>query len=102
MNKKFIAEKDKEAATVTAEAVVIKAEGDAKAEERMAEARGKRVRETISALVLPGGSPDVATRGAADVLEMEAAAGESSKLTTLVKGGAPAVVPIGGEKEGKK
>jgi hypothetical protein len=50
----------------------------------------------VEALALSGATADVASRGAADVLEMEAATGTDSKLTTLVKDRSAITVPVGG------
>jgi len=94
----------------TAKGVIAKAEGEAKriqieaeanalAQERLAIARGAQIRETVSALASTMADHNVVARGAADVLEMEAATGKDSKLTTLVKGGgAPPVIPVGEKK----
>lgn len=91
MNAKTIAEHN-------AEARRIAAEGEAQATERLARARGQQIKTTVDALALKGASPDVVARGAAAVLEMEAAAGKDSKITTLVQGGdAKPVIPVGGK-----
>lgn len=86
-------------ATGHAKQLAIRVEADAKAKERMAQARGVEIKETVAALAASTGNPDIVARGAADILEMEAAAGEKSSITTIVKGtGASPVLPIGGVK----
>ena len=95
MNAQVIAQEE-------AKAVGVRAEANASAQERLAVARGAQIRETVKALTTSGGNPDVIARGAADVLEMEAAAGESSKITMVVKGGTPLVIPVGDRTGDKK
>ena len=101
MNAKFVAEKEKEATIINADAYAEKVNrqttADAARVERMATARGKQIRETVAGLASSLGNRDVVAQGAADILEMEAATSPDSKLTTLVKGpGATPVVPVGG------
>lgn len=81
-----------------ANATRARAKGDADAVSMMAEARGEYVKRTRDSL---GADADanVAARATADVLEMEAAAGRDSKLTTLVKDRSSVVVPVGGDKK---
>jgi len=88
MNARTIAEEQ-------GQATLAKARYDSEAQERLAKARGVRILETVAAMASTLGSPDVVARGVADVLEMEAATGENSQLTTLVKGNAQPVVPVG-------
>ncbi len=100
MNAERIAQEQAKAKVAEAEGhaaqLKIRVEADASAQERLARARGTRIRETVATLASSLANPDVVARGAADVLEMEAATSPDSKLTTLVKGNTPPVVPIGG------
>jgi len=95
MSKKFLAEKEQAAAVIKAETyakeVAIKTTADVGRVVALGEADGKRVLSTVNAL---GGNVTVAGK----LLEMEAAAGPNSKLTTLVNGPATPVVPVGGGK----
>jgi len=106
MNRKFIAEREKEAVIVAASAyferVGKETEADANRIRALAEAREVEVSATVRGLVLPSSDPTVVSRAAADILEMQAATGEHSQITTLVQRGSnsnTAVVVPG--KEGK-
>ncbi len=84
-------------AKAKAKGVMAEAEGQAAAQERLAKARGARIRETVAELAKSGASGDVLARAVADALRAESLAGPESKLTTLVDGaGAPPVLPVGG------
>jgi hypothetical protein len=80
-----------------AKALAVSTEAKARATERMAAARKAQVAATVAGLATSSGNPDVIARGAADILEMEAATSETSKITTFVKGGASTVIPVGGK-----
>jgi regulator of protease activity HflC (stomatin/prohibitin superfamily) len=100
MNEPFIAEREREATLIAADAhkqkAIIEAEGDAQATERLATARGAQIRETVAQLAAASpGRPDLVVRAAAKVLQAQAL----PNLTTLVEdGGAQPVVPVGGNK----
>jgi regulator of protease activity HflC (stomatin/prohibitin superfamily) len=89
-------------AAAEADAMVTRkaATAQAEAEERLAIARGARIRETVAQIAGSLGSPDVVAREVGRVLQTEALTGKDSKITTWVEGGAGAqpVLPIGGEK----
>lgn len=73
-------------------------EADAARIDALGIARGGQITKVVTAMGTLEGSPDVATRGAADLLEMEAATGEHSKLTMVIKGGqTPQIVIPGGK-----
>jgi hypothetical protein len=74
--------------------LAIRAEADGKAKERLAAAEGVRVKEIMNQLKISNASPDALVQTMGTILEAEALTGETSKLTTLVKGNAPVVVPI--------
>ncbi len=82
-----------------AQALLIRAEAERQAQNKLTEARGNRIRATVARLASSLGKPDIVARGTADVLEMEAATSETSKLTTLVKDRSSVVVPVGGDKK---
>ena len=98
MSKQFIAEKVGEASVTAAnkykEQLGITNEADALAIERTARARSVHVRAVREALEAIGANPDESVRAAAKVLQAESLTG----LTTFVEGGAPVVVPVGGNK----
>lgn len=75
------------------------AEAKATAEERLARARGARVRETVAALASTLGSPDVVAVQAGKVLHGEAL--KDTKITSWVEGGANVqpILNIGGDKK---
>jgi len=83
-------------ATGHANQLAIRVEADAKAAERLALARRARVKATLEELKASGASGDVLARATADVLRAESLA--DSNITTLLDGGVPAVVPVGGNK----
>lgn len=70
-----------------AQAVVIRAKGQQEAQNLLTKARGNRIRETVATLASSLGSPDVVAQSAANILEMEAAAGPESKITFLSQRG---------------
>ncbi len=82
-----------------AKALLVFTKAQVKSQDQLTGARERRLRATVSSLLLPGGDPTATTRAAADFLEMEAAAGEDSKLTTLVKDRSSVVTPVGGDKK---
>lgn len=89
-------------AEAKAEATVIKtrANAQAEAEERLAKARGTRIKETVTALSSTNGNADVVAVQVGKVLQAEALTGKDSKITTWVDGGnAQPVVTLGGEKK---
>lgn len=87
-------------ATKNGEATVISADANARAQERLAAARGVRIKETTAALAFTNASGAEVVKAVSDILRAEALAGPDSKITTLVDGtNAPAVVPVGGEKK---
>lgn len=103
MQARFLAEKDREAKIVEADAyaqvVRTKTEADAAAQLKLAEVRGIRVRETAAGLASTNASADEVTRATAAILRAEAHAGPDSKITTLVDGGgASPVIPAGDKK----
>ena len=98
MNLKFIAEKQQETEIIAAETykkqLGITNEADALAAERLAKARGIRVKETLEALASKGANAESLVQAAAKILQAESLV----NLTTYVEGGgASAVVPIGGK-----
>ena len=100
MSEKFLAEKRREAVLVEADAhqqqLAIRVKADAEAAERMAVARGVRIRETVAQLAGTTASPDVVVQATARILQAEAL----PNLTTLVENGsAQPVVPVGRDKE---
>lgn len=96
------AEKSKRVEVIHAEkdaqALGIRTEAQYQAEVKLATARAKRVRATVNSLKTKGADPTVVSRAAADVLEMEAAASNTSKITQVVKGQTTLVTPVGGNK----
>jgi len=96
MNKKFIAEKIREAELIDADTyqqkIAIHAEADAKAAERIAQSRAVRIKKTLESISLQGGNPDEIVKAAARILQAESL----TNLTTLVESGSntPAVIPI--------
>ena len=87
------------ASRTKAQQVLIETRANAASVVALGRARGHQIRETVAAMASTLGSKDVVAEGVTAVLEMEAATGPNSKLTTLVKGGgAKPVVPIGGGK----
>ncbi len=78
-----------------AQALTVRTEAQVNSENKLSEARATRIRATTASLVLPGADPTVVSRGAADILEMEAAASSTSKITTVVKGNSSTVTPVG-------
>lgn len=99
MTAKFIAEKAGEAALVAAgiykQETEIKSQADADAIKRKAEARGIHVQRTLEAIATRGGTPDELVRAATGILRAESL----PHLTTLVEGGASAVVSVGGGRQ---
>lgn len=97
------AERDRETELINADrdakARLVRADAEAKAQDKLTEARGRRIRETVASMASSLGDPNTVAVGAASVLEMEAATGETSKLTTLVKDRSSVVVPVGGDKK---
>lgn len=103
MNKAFMAEKDREATLVQADAyrqrVAIETEADAKRIADLGTARKTQVEALVTAIASTGAEKADVVKSVTRVLEMDAAAGRESKLTTLVAGGeAIPVVPVGGDK----
>ena len=102
MNKRFIAEKIREAELIAADThkqiIAIRTEADAKAAERLAVSRAARIRKTLEAIAAKGGNPDEIVRATARIFQAEGL----TNLTTLVEGGSgiSPVVPVknGGEK----
>lgn len=99
MSKKFIAEKEGEATEATAKAYArslgLSTTADAARIRDLGIARGGQIKEAVAAFGSGGGDKTIALRAAADVLEMEAATSETSKIETLVQGGGtPPVLPI--------
>lgn len=104
MSLEFIAEKERGALNIAAQAykeqLGTRTEADANRVRELGIAQGSQIREKAASIASLRGTPDVATQALAEVLVMEAATSESSKITTLVKGGnTPTVIPIGGEKK---
>ncbi len=96
------AEKDKRVTITTAEAYQERlrreTEADVARQTALAASRGAYIRATVAALSPQGTSPNVASRSASDVLEMEAATSKESKLTTLVNGQSSVALPVEGGK----
>jgi regulator of protease activity HflC (stomatin/prohibitin superfamily) len=98
MQAKELAVKQGQARIASAEATkaarITEAEGEGQAIERLATAQGAQIRETVSALASTLGNPDVVAEQVgrvlianARVLEAQAVAGPTSKITTWVNGG---------------
>lgn len=109
---KALAEEQGQALVLTAEkgrdVAIIEADGKAKALLRLNEAqviaqnkltdvRANRIRQTMASLAGSLADPNVVAKGTADIIEMEAATSETSKLTTLVKDRSVVTVPVGGK-----
>ena len=92
----FKASKEQEGEVVRAETLRITTEAAAKAKERLAQARGAEIRETLEGFASNGANKETAAQAAAAVLRAQAVAGPDSKITTLVDGQAPVVVPLPG------
>ncbi len=101
-NREAIAILDGKAKIATADArkkaLEIDTEADAARVVALGKARGEQISATVAAISTTGGNKDAVTKAAAEILTMEAATSETSKLTTLVQGGASPVVPVGGNK----
>jgi hypothetical protein len=95
---KATGEAEVELAVQRAKARITTAEAEAKAQNLLTDARAKRIRETVAALKSEGGDATVVAQCAARVLEKEAVASESSKITTLVEGDRQIAIPVGGSK----
>ncbi len=93
-------EAKKAQAKANAEVTKTNAEAQAEAEERLAKARGARIRETVEAMSSKDGDPNVVAQQVGKILQAEALTGENSKFTTWVDGGgAQPFVNVGGDKK---
>jgi regulator of protease activity HflC (stomatin/prohibitin superfamily) len=98
MIKQFIAEKEREAVIINADAykkkIGIEAKADANAIKLKATARGIHVRKTLEAIAAQGGNPDELVKAAAKILRAESL----PNLTSLVEEGGAAMptIPMGG------
>jgi len=88
-------------ADANAKVTIANANAKATAEERLAQARGARIRETIAALASSGGDNNIVTQQGGKILQAEALTGENSKINTWVDGsaGAQPVLSVGGDKK---
>ena len=98
MQLRFVAERERERDLIIADTYkqtrAINAEADALAEERIAKARGVRVRETAAGLAATLADQNVVAQATASVLRAEAHASKDSKIITVVDGNAPIVIPV--------
>ena len=102
LNARFLALKRKEALIIDAEGLAekvnIQTKADANRITALGIAEGDKIKQKVQAIASAGGTNKLVTESVTTVLEMEAATSETSKLTTLVKGNMPAVLPVGGGK----
>lgn len=87
------------AATAYKDKLALETEADANRKKKLGVSEGAYIRSIKTAINVPGADPTAVATSVGNIIEMQEASSETSKITTLVKDPNRIFVPVGGDKK---